>query len=89
MLLTIILWLVFDHLEFSWGPPLVHFGLRLPLVHFDLQNFGGESREIKISSRLIQETSTLRKEKNPRFYFFYRVENQISLISWSNTVHFF
>ena len=45
-------------------------------------NFGGVSCEIRILSRLVQETYTLRKVKT-RFYFFFWVEKQICLISWS------
>ena len=45
-------------------------------------NFGSVSCEIRILSRSIQETYTLRKLKT-RFYFFFRVENQIFLMSWS------
>ena len=43
-------------------------------------NFGSVSCEIRILSRSIQETYTLRKLKT-RFYFFFRVENQIFLMS--------
>ena len=69
---------VFENCQnsFSWGPPFVHSGLQNNL------NFGGVSCETRILSRWIQETYTLRKIKT-RFYFFFRVENQISLISWS------
>ena len=53
-----------------------------PLWSAKYLNFGGVSCETRILSRWIQETYTLRKIKT-RFYFFFRVENQISLISWS------
>ena len=53
-----------------------------PLWSAKYLNFGGVSCETRILSRWIQETYTLRKIKT-RFYFFFQVENQISLISWS------
>ena len=45
-------------------------------------NFGSVSSETRILSRSVQETYTLRKVKN-QVLLFYRVENQICLISWS------
>ena len=45
-------------------------------------NFGGVTCEIRILSRLFQVAYTLRKVKN-QVLLFYRVENQICLISWS------
>ena len=66
---------------------------KLPKIHFHgvllssilvckIPEFGGVSCEIRILSHSIRKHTHWGKQKN-RFYFFYRVENQISLISWS------
>ena len=48
-------------------------------------NFGGKSCEIRIWSRSIQETYTLRKVKK-QFLLFQSIWDQICLISWSANV---
>ena len=65
----------------------IHFSVwelpKLPLCSAKYLSFGGVSFEIRTLSRSIQETYTFRKVKKNTCYFFFRVENQIRLISWS------
>ena len=58
--------------SFSWGPP---FG---PFWSAKYLNFGGESCEIRILSRSIQETYTLRKVKNQVLLFLSSSELNLS-----------
>ena len=53
-----------------------------------IPEFGDESCLIRILSRSIQETYTLKKVNN-QVYFFNRVVNQICLISWSKRFVFY
>ena len=68
---------------FSWGPPFGSFWSAKYL------NFQGESCEIRILSRSIQNIYTLRKSKKPGFTFSSELRTNSKIfrvISWSNII---